>query len=284
MCGYNSASVESVTGEQLVAQFASAMEQHAAQPYIKIYTSGSFLDPGEVPAAARDAILGIAGERSSKVLVESRPEYITAETLDAAAALVGKLEVAIGLETASDAVRDRCVNKGFSFADFEDACGRARDAGADIRTYLLLKPPYMTEGQAVADALGSIARAGPLSQTISVNPVNVQRDTPVEAMWKRSLYRPPWLWSLVDVLRKGVELTGARLVSAPSGGGSRRGVHNCGRCDEAVLKSVGSFSLGAGAAALDGLNCPCRERWLSYLEVEQFAGTAGDLERLMPPQ
>lgn len=284
MCGYNSASLDSVSAGQLESQFAAAMEKHSGQQYIKIYTSGSFLDPMEVPPAARDAILRAAGEKAGRILVESRPEYMTAEALAAAALLVGKLEVAVGLETASDEIRDRCVNKGFSWADFEGACERTRDAGADVRTYLLLKPPYLTEGQAIADALASIERAGRLSATVSVNPVNVQRDTHVEALWKKSLYRPPWLWSLVDVLQRGSALTSARLVSAPSGGGSRRGVHNCGKCDDAVLKAVEAFSLTGDATALAKPKCACRERWLDYIDAERFAGTSGDLERLMPPQ
>ena len=46
---------------------------------VKIYTSGSFLDPDEMPLEARDEILkrlealGIA-----RLVIESRPEYVTA--------------------------------------------------------------------------------------------------------------------------------------------------------------------------------------------------------------
>jgi hypothetical protein len=105
----------------------------------------------------------------------------------------------------------------------------------------------------------------------------------VEELWKKGSYRPPWLWSLAEAMRKASEVTDARIVSAPSGGGSRRGVHNCGKCDDAVLKAIETFSLGGGAAALKLPKCSCQDRWLDYLEVEPFMGSAGDIERLAEP-
>lgn len=284
MCGYNSVSLSSVSSEDIVSQFGKAMEKYSGQPYIKIYNSGSFLDPREIPPEVRDSILAMAGEKAQHILVESRPEFVSPANLESAMGHVKSLEVAIGLETADDGIRARCINKGFAFADFERACSAAKDAGASIRTYLLLKPPYLTEGQSIADALGSIKAAGPMSQTISVNPMNVQRGTAVEALWKKNLYRPPWLWSLAEVLKEGRSLTGARLVSAPSGGGSKRGVHNCGTCDDSLLKAVETFSLTQDPKALEWKACGCRQKWLDYLEAEPFMGSSGDLERLSPPQ
>jgi radical SAM enzyme (TIGR01210 family) len=73
-------------------------------------------------------------------------------------------------------------------------------------------------------------------------------------------------------------------MSAPSGGGSMRGVHNCGKCDEALLKAVEMYSMEGDASVLGKASCGCRAAWLDYLEVEPLAGTAGNLERLMPPQ
>jgi len=283
MCGYNNDCLDSVTASDLAAQFGKAMEKHAGQNYIKIYTSGSFLDPREVEPEARDRILEMAGAGGRKVLVESRPEFVSRGNIGTAQGLVGKLEIAIGLETADDALRARSVNKGFTFADFERACGVARDAGADIRTYLLLKPPFISEGRAIADIVESARRAGPMSQIISVNPINVQRGTRVEEMWKKGLYRPPWIWSLAEALTRAGEVTDARIVSAPSGGGSRRGTHNCGKCDDALLKAVEAFSLGGGASALETPKCGCRNNWLDYLDAEPFMGSAGNLERLSQP-
>ena len=284
MCGYNAGSANGISAQDLVAQFGRALERHEGQPFIKIYTSGSFLDPGEVAPEARDAILEMAGGRAERVLVESRPEFVVDVTLAEALDRVGSLEVAIGLETADDAVRARCVNKGFMFRDFERACATAGEAGADVRAYLLLKPPYMTEGRAIEDAVASVGKVAGMCRTVSVNPMNIQRGTAVEALWRKSLYRPPWLWSLLSVLERGSELTEARLMSSPSGGGTRRGAHNCGKCDDAILRAVAGFSLSGEIADLRMPACECRSRWLDSLDIEPFMGTAGNLQRLCDPQ
>jgi len=282
MCGYNNDCLPSVTPENLITQFEKAMEKYDDQKYFKLYTSGSFFDPNEIGIQAQERILEIAGQNVEKVLVESRPEFVSQEALDRAFKYVKKLEVAIGLETANDEIRCQSINKGFKFSDFERAAKSARKNGASIRTYLILKPPYVNEGDAIADVLESIKIASPLSDVISVNPMNIQNFTVVEKLWKKNLYRPPWLWSLLEVLKNAD--SDVRVISAPSGGGSRRGVHNCRKCDKDILAKVDEFSLNQDASVLEGLNCGCKDKWLDYLDVETHIGSAGHLTKLIKPQ
>ena len=284
MCGYNNDCLPSVTQENLITQFEKAMEKYDGQPYFKFYTSGSFFDPNEIGIQAQEKILEIAGKNAEKVLIESRPEFVSQESLDRAFKHVKKLEIAIGLETANDEIRCQSINKGFKFTDFERAAKLARENKASIRTYLILKPPYITEGDAIADALESIKIAGPLSDIISVNPMNIQNYTVVEGLWKKNLYRPPWLWSLLEVLKKASELTDVRVISAPSGGGSRRGVHNCRKCDKEILPLLEEFSLNQDASVFEGVNCQCKEKWLDYLDIEKNMDSTGHLTRLAKPE
>jgi radical SAM enzyme (TIGR01210 family) len=175
-------------------------------------------------------------------------------------------------------VRERCVRKGFSFADFISASRLLRAAGSTVRAYLLLKPPFLGEADAIADALRSVELASAHSDVISLNPVNVQRRTVVERMWHRAEYRPPWLWSLAEVLataKKGK----TRLVSSPSGGGTSRGAHNCGKCDAGFLDAIAKYSLIQESGVFRGLECGCSERWRDALELENRALTTIDLER-----
>lgn len=283
MCGYSNDCSSSVTGNDLVAQFELAMTRHSSQPFLKIYNSGSFFNEDEIEFEAQVKILALATQKAGRVLVETRPEFVTKEKLENAAKLVKKLEVAIGLETASDDIRRKCVNKGFQFSDYEKACELLKKHDASIRTYLLLKPPYLTEKEALDDAISSVKKASEHSQVISVNPVNVQNRTVVEALWKSGSYRPPWLWSLVEVLKASSQLINIRVISAPSGGGTRRGTHNCGLCDRVVLDAVREFSLTGNASVFDKLNCKCKEEWLDLLDLERYAGTVGDLARLARP-
>jgi radical SAM enzyme (TIGR01210 family) len=295
MCGYATASLPEGRHADIGAQVGRALERYRGEGCVKLYTSGSFLDSREVPEP--EGVLARFFEAGARrVVVETRPEYIAASR-ELLYSYSGKLEIAIGLETASDRVRERCVRKGFTFAQYAEAARAARDAGCRVRTYLLLKPPFLSEVDALRDTLSSVAAAAAHSDVISVNPVNVQGGTLVERLWRRGEYRPPWLWSVVELLalasgRKGpgVGITGLeplalrgklRLVSSPSGGGSQRGTHNCGKCDARVLEAITKFSLTQDRTALEGLCCTCVERWRSLLALEPFAATTINVEKAM---
>ena len=204
-------------------------------------------------------------ETASKVIIETRPEYVTEEAL---ASLSGYgdgkvVELAIGLESASDTVLKYSVNKGFSVKNYVDAADLIKRAGMPLKTYLLLKPPFLTEHAALEDAIASISFAAKYSDTISVNPVCIQRDTLVEFLWRRREYRPPWLWSVVEDLKSGMEYIDnkTRLMSSPTAGGKKRGAHNCGKCDAAFLKAIEDFSFSQDADIFDDLGCECRQVW-----------------------
>jgi radical SAM enzyme (TIGR01210 family) len=276
MCGYNQVSDSNITVDDLRAQLQGALARYEGEKLVKIYTSGSFLDDREVPPEVREEIFE-SFAASERVLFESRPEFVTDESLQALPK--GKAQVALGFESANDEVLLRSVRKGFKTADYEKAARCLMDKGVPLRTYLLLKPPYLTERQAMDDTIRSIRFAAPFSESVSINPLNVQRDTVVESLFRRGDFRPPWIWSLIEVLKAGKGLTDVRVFSSPSGGGTPRGVHNCGTCDAALLKAVDAFSFSQDVKEFDGLECGCRERWKAQLEVQDAMRTAVDIDR-----
>ena len=132
--------------------------------------------------------------------------------------------------------------------------------------------------QPIADAVSSARFADAFSDEISINPLNVQRGTYVERMWKRGEFRSPWIWSLIDVFRQLHGTVTARLMSSPSGGGAMRGVHNCGACDQKVLDAIESFSFSQNIDDLD-VKCDCISKWENYRVSEQILGSPADLDR-----
>ncbi len=281
MCGYSCDTIQSITDDDMLAQFNVVMDFHESEEYIKIYNSGSFFDNREMSDDTRDKILIMAGGDGQRhVLVESRPEFIKAEAIDRALEHVGSLEVAIGLESANDDIRKKCVNKGFSFDNFKRAATILKDRGVLVRTYILLKPPYLTEKEAIEDAVESAILADEYSDIISINPINVQRNTTVERLWRKGLYRPPWLWSLAEVLKRAKVETTSRLVSSPSGGGSRRGVHNCPQCNKRFLEAIDNFYLNQDPSLLE-FSCTCKAQWMDTLDFQEMMGTTADLDRLI---
>ncbi|HYK93556.1 MAG TPA: archaeosine biosynthesis radical SAM protein RaSEA [Thermoplasmata archaeon] len=273
MCGYARDTLgRSATPEELAHQLASALERYRDEPYVKVYTSGSFLDDREVDPASREKMLRAFRGRARRFLFETLPEFVRDDTVAPLRdAFGGELEVAQGLETADADVLKRFVNKGSTPTEYFEAADRLRALGVRRKAYLLLKPPYLTEREAIEDVVRSVEVAAPRFDSISVNPVHIQGGTVVEWLYRRGRYRPPWLWSLVEAMQRGAARRGAtRLVTFPTAGGVPRGPHNCRSCDRAVLAALEEASLSQSFELLDRLDCDCRTEWTTVTELESL--------------
>jgi len=274
MCGYFNDSIGApVSQKDLVSQFDKAMERYNGEQIIKLFTSGSFLDAHEIPGPVREHILRTLSERAGKISVESRPEYVKDTVLSEIESLVQPkiFEVGIGLETSNDVLRTFAINKGFTFAEYGTAAKRLKKHRFGVKTYVLMKPPFITEKDALDDCIQTTKDIKSYANLISVNPTNVQRHTVVEYLWKRDQFRPAWLWSVVEFLRTSKKITGAQLKCDVVGGGSMRGAHNCGSCDRSVLDAIAAFSLSQNTAVFNGLECFCQEQWRDQLASENLS-------------
>jgi radical SAM enzyme (TIGR01210 family) len=281
MCGYVAESVEggSVAHEDLMTQIEVCLEherEHAEDlsdgdraGQIKIYTSGSFLDEREIPAGTREAIAETFADRD-RMVVESLPDFVDREKLVEFTDRGIETDVAVGLETATDRIRHDCVNKYFDFAEFERAAAEAAEVGAGVKAYLLMKPPFLSESEAIADMKRSIRRCAAVEgcHTVSMNPCNVQRHTMVEDLFHDDGYRPPWLWSVAEVLASTVE-EDVIVVSDPVGHGSDRGPHNCGDCDDRVQRAIKDFDLRQDPSVFEQVSCECERTWQEVRERER---------------
>jgi radical SAM enzyme (TIGR01210 family) len=231
---------------------------------IKLYTSGSFFDPGEVP----HVVLEEAGAlfKGKIIIAETRPEYVNEEILEDFTARIDDgtnetpLYVAIGLETTNDRIREKSIDKGFSFADFNKAVRVAKNAGVGIKAYLLMKPLFLTENEAMVDMKQSLADLSGIADIVSMNTCTVQRGTDMERYWKQGAYRPPYLWSVTEVLATAP----MEVLCDPLGGGQSRGAHNCGKCDRDIIDAIKFYSISGDQSvlrAVSNIECPCREEW-----------------------
>lgn len=265
MCGYASEGAPA-SADDLVAQFERAMQRSSPEvQVVKIYTSGSFLDPQEMPDVARDEILQRLEARGIKRLViETRPEYINPDMVEACLSRLDT-EFAIGLESSNDLIREHIIHKGFSFQDFVKATEEVHRQGGRVKAYLLLKPPLLSEGEAMRDAIASAKSARGYAEVLSLNLCNVQRNTQTERLWERGEFRPPWLWSALEIL-KSVRGT---IVCDPVGAGTRRGPHNCGKCDSAVAEAIRAHAIAQDTRVFDELDCECKSAWRDLMDLEE---------------
>jgi len=273
MCGYVAESVDggSVAHDAMMDQIDVCLDHERENAdeksgLIKIYTSGSFLDEREVAAETRKAIAETFGDRD-RIVVESLPDFVDREKLEDFTEEGLETDVAVGLETATDRVRHDCVNKYFDYEQFVEASEEAEAVGAGIKAYLLMKPPFLSEQEAVDDMIRSIERCAEHAHTVSMNPCNVQRYTMVDELFFRDGYRPPWLWSVAHVLEETADVD-AIVVSDPVGHGSDRGPHNCGDCDDRVQKAIKDFDLRQDPSVFEQVSCDCEHTWEVVRERE----------------
>lgn len=126
-----------------LAQLNSYFQKYSMPEHLEIYNSGSFLDDRQISTESMIAIFkDLQGRGVQSVAIESRPEYIKAETLSPLAAqFKGDLTVAIGLEVANDDILSK-LKKGFSLDDVEEAHSVLKDMGLSSRAYLLAGAPF----------------------------------------------------------------------------------------------------------------------------------------------
>jgi radical SAM enzyme (TIGR01210 family) len=249
MCGYFNDIDLSITAENLYRQIDHVGQSLNGIKVLKIFTSGSFLDPIEIPPDVREYFMNTVGSKIDTLLVESRTEYIREDNIRDLGKYGPAIRIAIGLESTNDNIISNSINKGSTFAKYKTSALTARKLDYTVRTYLLFKPPFITEKDAIADMIHSISDIDGFTDDISVNPMNVQKNTFVEYLWKRHLYRPPRLWSLARILLD-TRKPGRTVISYPTGGNKERGVHNS-KPDRDLLDLIVSSSLSQDFSELE---------------------------------
>jgi len=267
MCGYFNDTNPKIGENELIAQIDDALDHYSGEKMIKVFTSGSFLDDWEVPPRVQNYLYD-SFSSADRIIVESRPEYVTEKKVKNIS-FRKNVMVALGLESAKDETLIYRINKGFTVADYVRAAKLLKEYNVPVKTYILLKPPFMTEGEAINEAIYSVRFAAKYSQIVSVNPMNIQNYTLVEYLWRKGEYRAPWLWSIVKILEDTYELP-VDVVSYPTAGGKIRGAHNCGKCDEEVLQGIENFSLYQDIKYLENLSCECKKRWEKIVKYEEY--------------
>ncbi len=266
-CGYFNDVRDDVTADDMFAQWDEAkrrLDDFEGCSMIKVYTSGTFFEDRENPPEWQEAILKETHERGLHLVIEAQAQMCTPEKITWVAEHHPGCTVAIGLEAYDDAVLRFHVNKGFSTKQWHRSIDMLRENGLRVKTYLLFKPPFMSEGDALELTSKWVSEVAPLSDDVSVNPMNIQRGTIVDRLYRNREYRPPWLWSLVEMLERthdDIAESGARIIVHPTAGGRPRGAHNCGSCDADVVAAIERYSVSADIREFADLDCQCRGVW-----------------------
>jgi len=185
---------------------------NAARPrQIKLYNSGSFFDPRAIPPGDYPAIAARV-HGFERVTVECHPSLVGESTLRFRDLLAGQLEVAMGLETVHPQVLPR-LNKRMTLEQFSRAADFLREHGVALRVFILVKPPFLDEAEALEWAKRSVDFAFDCGAAVASLIPTRSGNGALEALAERGEFSPPRLATLEAALAYGVGLQRKRVFA-----------------------------------------------------------------------
>lgn len=197
--GIHASSILKCYSEQIIEELLAFGKKYNK---IKFYVNGSFFNDNElsqdicIPFIKRIRnILGI-----SELCVETRSEYLSRDILLKYKRETGvNFEICFGLESTNDKIRNQCIHKGMLYSDFLKVFHNINDI-CSVKVYLLIKPPFISEKHAIEDVISSVKTLISDGITIiSYTPVAIQKNTLLEFLLQENLYRPVWIWSIIEI-------------------------------------------------------------------------------------
>jgi len=289
MCSYIADSpLESVPSRELIRIFKNLIDNQEINPKtaVKIFVSGSFLNEKELPKEARDEILKILNkeENVEEVVVESRPEFVREDVLKECLELMPHkiFEVSMGLESSSDYIKKYRINKGFLNEDFERAVNIIRELKKNYKitskAYLFVKPILTSEKEAIEDAVASAKYAQEVGvDRISFCPATIHKGTLMEVLWRRGSYQPPWIWSILEIIKRVRSEIKIPVIMDTSGFGTRRGPFNCKKCNKKLKKMIVESNLNQTIPLK--FECECKKKWMGNVEFSEVTRSTTNLPR-----
>jgi len=168
-----------------------------------IYCSGSFCDDFEVSKQVRSEILRVLANEDwiHNVIFESLPQFITQETAkDIAEHLLHKVVmIGVGLDCSTQPMRSILTFKRIPNGAYKTAAKVCRNVGILPIAYVVVKPPFLTEGESVWEAAEAIHKASQFGyKHISLEPLALQHGTLQSLLWLLKLYDRPTIWTILD--------------------------------------------------------------------------------------
>jgi len=239
---------------------------------LTIYNGGNFLNSGtefpgsktEIPLSLQMDICERVGRHPTigKLFVESRPEFITENNIPILMKLLsGKtLQIGIGLESRNDFVRNVLLRKGMSIAGFERAISIIRKNGAKSLVYVFLKPVGLDEQQAVEDAVQTIRYCFEMGvDEVSLSCAFIQEGTPMHKEFLAGKYKPPRLWSIIEVLKQTTGLGPVRVGTFEDDPPPIAVPRNCDWCTDRVNLALDRYRQSFDLSVFNNLReCNCK--------------------------
>ncbi len=202
---------ESVPRGAIPTQIRNALASLPPARRIKLYNSGSFLDPRAVPPEDYGEIASLVAG-FDRVIVESHPALVGEACARFRDLLRGDFEIAMGLETVHPEVLAR-LNKRMTVEDFRRAAQRLEGFGIALRVFVLLGLPFLSREESLEWARRSIDVAfDSAAAAVSIVPTRSGNGA-LDALQESGDFEAPTLDGLEAALAYGVGLGRGRVFA-----------------------------------------------------------------------
>lgn len=180
--GRDSVREQVLTGQRMIDRRVGS-ERFIAyfQSYTNTYEEVGRLRELYDEALGVDGVIGLS--------IGTRPDCVPDDVLELLAAYQAQgkeIWLELGLQSAFDDSLNR-VNRGHGWAEYEDACQRARQRGLKVCTHLIVGLPGETPEQSLA-SLDRVLALG--TDGLKLHPLHVVKGTQLAREWKRGEYQP----------------------------------------------------------------------------------------------
>lgn len=265
----------------IIEQFDGSFRVKKIDDYdvVTIYTNGNFFVDQEVSPKARQHIYQqISKSRAKILIVESLPQFITKDIITEAQTHLGdkQLSVSIGLQSSDDLVRELAINSTTTKQAFEQAIDLLHKANYRYAAFLMVKPPFLTEQEAITDAVNSVKYLNDLD---ILDPMlcatKVGPNTVVDLLAKDGKFSPPWLWTVIEILRQLQTIAPtSKPIIATSLLQHDRNVNfacpqNCNKCSQPILDAMQTYNMTRNLEPLLQIHCDCYNDYQKAMIQEQ---------------
>ena len=227
---------ETVPAGAIPQQIDYALERLSEARQIKLYNSGSFFDPRSIPSEDYEAIARRL-DPFERVIVECHPALVGDACLQFRDLIRGKLEVAMGLETAHPEILER-LNKRMTLEMFAESARFLLKNEIDLRAFILVKPPFMREEEAVEWAVRSLEFAFDCGATAATLIPTRGGNGAMEELAVAGSFSPPALRTLETGSEQGVLLNKGRVFVDLWDAETWPGCHGCRKQRVARLQAM----------------------------------------------
>jgi len=199
------------TLDMLKNKYIGFLEKNKDAPIIKIFSSGSMIDPRQFPLDFTRWLIEEARRRNiGEIVIEGKADDVNDEVLEKIKKDGIKITIAIGLEIADDIILKRYYLKNTGVVDYIKAAEILKEKSFGLRTYVIVNAhPIMYRNKIIEEALleRTIVLASIYSDSIVIINAYPHKNTRLVLDWIDGRWKPldkKEFFSLVDKVMRRV--------------------------------------------------------------------------------